>query len=134
MLSIYKKIKKKRNLRRISAVWLFLLAVELFCPAFCGDSVYADEIDAPRSASVSIFSNESKNKSDDASISSYDQSGDDHGQTVCNDECLCHATAIPGIDVIAFKSTKVNGERIAFRYGEPLFNSLPPPFQPPKRS
>lgn len=134
MKSFYAVIKKKRNLRRLSAVWLFLLAVELLCPVFCDETVNAAEINSPQSATVSSISYESNVNTDDASISSYDQTGDNHGQTVCNDECLCHATAIPGIDITAFKPIMVSSERIAFQYGEPLFNSLPPPFQPPKQS
>lgn len=134
MKSFYTVIKKKRNLRRLSAVWLFLLAVELLCPVFCDETVTAAEISSPRPAAVSVISYKSNKNTDDASISSNYQTGENHGQTICNDECLCHATAIPGIDITAFKPIMVSGERIAFQYGDPLFNSLPPPFQPPKQS
>ena len=133
MQKVFRFIKKKRNLRRLSVVWLFLLTMELFCPAFCDEPTFAAELNIPQSQiSVSI---EVKDKASETSLSACEhQNSGNHDETVCNDECLCHATAIPSINGINLKHSVISVESIAFRYGKPIFNSLPPPFQPPKNS
>ena len=68
------------------------------------------------------------------SMTAGDPDHQNHEQAVCHDECLCHATAIPSINIVNLNQVVIYHEGIAFRYGDPLFNSLPPPFQPPKQS
>lgn len=133
MQKVFRFIKKKRNLRRLSVAWLFLLMIELFCPVFCDEPSFAAKLNSPKSQQTVLI--KSQNKSNETSISTCEhQNSGNHDETVCNDECLCHATAIPSINGIDLKQTVVCAESIAFYYGKPLFNSLPPPFQPPKKS
>jgi len=133
MKKFFRFVKKKRNLRRMSVVWLFLLTIELFCPAFCDEPNFAAELNSQQSQIAASI--EGKEKSPKTSVSAdILQSSGNNNETVCNDECLCHSTAIPSINGIIPKNSVVSVESIPFRYGKPVFNSLPPPFQPPKNS
>ncbi len=133
MQRFYKIIKRKRNLRRFAALWLFLLVIELFCPAF-GDaeSIIAAEFNFSQPHFATLV--EAKGKSSESSISACDGHDQNHEKVPCNDECLCHATAIPSVNIVTLKQTAFRDGERPFRYGDPLFNSLPLPFQPPKRS
>jgi hypothetical protein len=132
--SLYKVIKKKRNLRRLSAVWILLVAIELFCPAFCDEPAFAAEVNSPRSE-VSFSVDDADKTSGQTFVSAdEDQNICRQDKSVCNDECLCHATAIPSLNFAVSKETFTSKERLPFTYGEPVFNSLPPPYQPPKNS
>lgn len=132
MQRLFGVIKKKRNLRRLSAVWLFLVAIELFCPALCGTQTFAAEISFPQDE-INVSVNE-KNAAADTSPSAGNNQDQNHQQTVCNDECLCHATAIPNSIIPPKEPAFFRSERILFRFGEPVDNSLPPPYHPPKLS
>lgn len=134
MQKVFRIIKRKRNLRRLSALWLCLVMLELFCPVFCDEPAFAAKVNSPRTEAAASINN-SQEKSSETSISGCNHQGsDNHEGTVCMDECLCHGVAITGLGPSNFKESFNKGERIAFKYGEPVFNSLPPPFQPPKNS
>lgn len=132
MLKVYRIIKKKRNLRRMSLAWLFLLAIELFCPIFCDEPAFAAEHKSPQTEINFVI--EKENESPDSSVSTAAFESADDGEAFCDDECLCHATAIPSLNGINVKQVYFRAEAIRISYGKPLFNSLPPPFQPPKNS
>jgi hypothetical protein len=132
MHKVYRIIRRKRNLRRLAVLWVFLLVIELFCPVLGDEQAFAAEIPTPKTRITTAV-----DKSDESSQTSLDvcrEQDRHHEQTSCNDECLCHATAIPSINIISFNETVSRNESIPFRYGNPVFNSLPPPFQPPKNS
>ncbi len=132
MLRIYKTIKKKRNLRRVSVVFLFLVFIELFCPVFCDEPAFAAKNISSKSVIISSFAEEKQTGQD--SMSAHDCQDPDHDGDICNDECLCHSTAISNFAAINLEHHIISTENIAYSYGEPLFNSLSPPFQPPKNS
>ncbi len=132
-MQMLRSLRKKKNLRRLAAFWLFLLVIEFFCPVFGdGESIIAANLDASRCTAVSTV--KENDRSGGVSMTAGDPDHQSHEQAVCHDECLCHATAIPSINIINHDKAIISRESIAFRYGDPLFNSLPPPFQPPKRS
>jgi len=134
MQKVFRIIKRRRNLRRLSVVWLFLLTIELFCPAFCDDSDFRTENYPPKSQITASIESE-KAESSETSVSICDnQNSGDHNKTVCNDECLCHAVAIPSLNTVDLKNSVVHSEKIAVHLSQPIFNSLPPPFLPPKNS
>ena len=110
----------------MSVLWLSLILVELFCPVFCDEPAFAARQNPP----ASVVQNLSEDKK--PPTISYYQSTEE--EKVCNDECLCHAAAIPSLNIATLKELPSLRETIALRYGKPLFNSLPPPFQPPKNS
>lgn len=133
MQKVLRIIRKKRNLRRLSALWLCLVMLELFCPVFCDEPSFAAQINSPKAEATSTVKDSSE--SSRTSISGCDhQNSGSHEQTVCNDECLCHAVAMTGFAAADLKDPSSESARIALRYGNPVFNSLPPPFQPPKNS
>ncbi len=132
MQKVFRFIKKRKNLRRLSAVWLALVLIELFCPVFC---------DEPSFAAKAIASQPTVNRSiekaeDDSQtfIEGCDHQNENEEGNYCNDECLCHATAAMSLNVVPLKDFLTAAERIDFSYGEPVFNSLSPPYHPPKNS
>jgi len=132
MQKIFRVIKRRRNLRRLSVVWLSLVIIELFCPVFCDDNTFAAEINSQQTT-VS-YSIEKKEDSSQHSISADDHQNSDEEQANCNDECLCHAMVVLSLNIVTLKDSFIAGEHIDFSYGEPVFNSLPPPYLPPKNS
>ena len=130
MQHLYRIIKKKKYKRLLGVLWVFLIAIELFCPVFCDEPSFAAEQNS-QAAIVQKLS-----ASEDVAISESSDSISDEGaaqdQPVCNDECLCHATAVPGISVGSLKEVHFRGERIAFLTSETITTSLSPPHQPPK--
>lgn len=132
MLKVFRIIKRKRNLRRLSAVWLCLVILELFCPVICEEPNSATLINSQKSEIIASI--EKAGDSDETSISTLEQSTDKSEQSNCDDECLCHANPITSLNFVDLKDSFIKDEPIAFSYGEPVFNSLPPPFQPPKNS
>lgn len=132
MQKFFRLIKRKRNLRRMSVAWLFLLALELFCPVFCDEPAFAAEHKSPQ-AEINMLV-EGEKDSPDVSVSAAAFESTDDGEAFCDDECLCHAVAIPSLNGINVKEFYSRSEAIRISYGKPLFNSLPPPYQPPKNS
>ena len=130
MQRVFRAVKKKRNLRRLSAMWLFLIALELFCPVFCETQTFASEPNLP--SPQTAFSIDRRDAAAENFVAACDHRNSHPEQTVCNDECLCHATAIPNLSIITPKESVIRSEPIAFNFGEPIFNSLPPPYHPPK--
>ncbi len=132
MQKIFRIIKRKRNLRRLSAVWLCLVILELFCPVICEQPNSATLLNSAKTEIIASL--ESKSDLDKTSISTLEQSTDKSEQSNCNDECLCHANVITSFNFVDLKDSFDKDEQIAFSYGEIILNSLPPPFQPPKNS
>lgn len=132
MQKVFRIIKRKRNLRRLSAVWLCLVILELFCPVICEEPNSATLINSQKTEVIaSIEKDSDANKT---SISALEQSTDKSEQSNCEDECLCHANVITSLNFVDLRDSFDKDEQIVFSYGEPVFNSLPPPFQPPKNS
>lgn len=132
MQSIFRTVKKKINLRRLSAVWLILIVAELFCPTLCDASAFSGEADSNQTSS-----NISRQVPTEEGnyLSVCEHSNADHGQQmVCHDECLCHATALPNLGIMRHKETLIKSDPIAFNFSNPILNSLPPPDNPPKLS
>ena len=132
MQKVFRFIKKRRNLRRLSVVWLFLVIIELFCPVFCDEPTFAANLNTEQAAvNYSIEKSEDNSQN---SISAYDQQNFGEEKANCNDECLCHAMAVLSLNIVNLKDSFITREDIDFSYGEPVFNSLPPPYLPPKNS
>lgn len=130
MYGIFHSLRKRAVKRRFVALWFCLVAIELFCPALC-EQTFAETSNFSQ-AELNI-STKTKSGTSETSLSSCDDQGE-HGQSVvCNDECLCHAIAIPSV-AIRMDPLSVQRERIAVRFHETAFNSLPPPYLPPKVS
>lgn len=126
-------IIKKSRLPYLAVFLLLLVILELFCPVFCDEPSFAAELNARNS--VVGDSLENTDNSEQASISECrHQNSGDHQQNVCNDECFCHAFAISAYSQINLKEFATSRNRIGFSYSNPVLNSLPPPFQPPKNS
>ncbi len=134
MKRFFQTIKKKKHKRQFCVLWLFLIVLELFCPVLCDEPA---ALAAQQNSPAQIVQNFSE--PDDAtaagkestSISDYDQ-GDE--QPLCNDECLCHAVAVPNASIASLKESSFSGERIIFSTPGFYTNSLSPPHQPPKIS
>lgn len=131
MQKVFRFIKKKRNLRRLSVVCLALVILELFCPVICEEPNSATLINSAKTEIIATI--EKTSESEEASISIPDQSNDNSQQNNC-DECLCHANPITSFNFVDLKDSFSKEDQIAFSYGELVINSLPPPFQPPKNS
>jgi len=131
MQKIFRIIKRKRNLRRLSAVWLCLVILELFCPVICEEPNSATLLNSANTGIIASLEN--KSDSNRALISTLEQNTDNSKQSNC-DECLCHANPIISFNFVDLKDSFDKDEQIAFSYGEIILNSLPPPFQPPKNS
>lgn len=132
MQKVFRIIKRKRNLRRLSAVWLALVIIELFCPVICDEPTFAASLDTPQT-SVNRSIEETKDNSQ-TFITGCDRQNSDEEGNYCNDECLCHAMVVMSLNIVNLKDSFITDERIDFGYGEPVFNSLPPPYLPPKNS
>ena len=127
MLRLNGYIRKKRILRRIAAVSLFLIAIELFCPALCDVTAFA--VDAGTAAAGSSFETETP----ETNLHASNCPGEDSSDPVCNDECLCHAVAVPS-HVDNYERASVTRDRAGLFFTHRIFNSLPPPYIPPKFS
>ena len=131
---IFRIVKKKTNLRRLSVVWLLLIAIEFLCPVFCEARPLTVVPDFPTTV-ANLTIGQKVDAADDSSFAVYnDSTHDPQNQTVCNDECICHAVAIPGTNFVMPKEPLVRSGRMAFHFDEPIFNSLAPLYHPPKLS
>lgn len=132
MQKLFRFIKKRRNLRRLSVVWLALVIIELFCPVICDEPTFAANLNTPQT-SITRAIEETDDNSQAFMTGCNHQNSDEEGN-FCNDECLCHAVVVMSLNFVNLKDSVTTGERMTFSYGEPLFNSLPPPYIPPKNS
>lgn len=133
MTRFFQIIKKKRHKRRFSALCLFLIVIELLCPVFCDEPAFvASAQTSPATLERSFI--ESGKESNEKSFSAAESGAQENQQTVCNDECFCHATAIPNLIIPPKEPAYLRSEPIAFHFGAPVYNSLPPPYHPPKLS
>lgn len=131
MYGVFLSIRKRAAKRRFVALWLCLVAIELFCPALCGEQTYAATSKFPQTEIRCTTI--TKSDASEMSLSSCNNQGEHDQLTVCNDECLCHATAIPGL-AFSMESVSVQTDRISLLFAESIFSSLPPPYLPPKFS
>ena len=131
MQGILKLIRRKIVKKRVAVLWLGLVAIELFCPALCEIGTNAAPPPSQLTASVAIAI-DGRDESGTA-ISNCDNDGEHETPGDCNDECLCHAVAIPSVasDVT---SSSIERTTIPLKNGFSIFNSLPPPYLPPKFS
>lgn len=133
MHSIFRIIKRKRNLRRLSAVWLLLIAIELLCPLLGDEKAFAAETLPPQTEIAAKF--KSQDKENKSAVSVSENKSDIYQQAfVCYDDCLCHATAIVHFSDLNIKSSFFRSERIISSVSQVISNSLPPPYIPPKNS
>lgn len=133
MKRFFQTIKKKKHKRLFGVLWLFLIVMELFCPVLCDEPAFAAETLTART-SISVNSSEANDEAENKSISVSDSQAQDEQHTACNDECLCHATAIPNAVASTFRELVTTGEQIAFSSANPVFGSFSPPHRPPKIS
>ena len=129
MQGILKLIRRKIVRKRVAVLWLGLVAIELFCPALCEVGTNAAPPANQSTASVTITVDERDESR--TSISNCENESDHEAPGTCNDECLCHAVAIPSVasDVT---SSSIERTTIPLKNGFSIFNSLPPPYLPPK--
>lgn len=126
MEKIYRIIRIKKHLRRLSAVWLFMLAFGLCCPALAGEAAIVAGIAAPETIDCKV----SKTRKSDFCTGADVQ----HERDDCADDCLCHAAAMSLTTLAVFERVVLRETRNSFRHGEFISNALAPPFEPPKIS
>jgi hypothetical protein len=132
MKRFFQTIKKKKHKRLVGVLWLSLIALELFCPVLCDEPSFVAAQQKSPASIVQTFSE--TNDVDGNELTSASDYGEADEQALCNDECLCHATALPGLSFASLKEPSFRGERIAFSTAGFYTNSLSPPHQPPKIS
>lgn len=131
MKRFFQIIKKKKHKRRLGVVWLFLIVIELFCPVLCDEPAFAAAQHASQISIAQNFSETDDTGNEIASASDYEEADE---QSLCDDECLCHVTAVPSVAIASLKELNFRGERIIFSTPGIYTNSLSPPHQPPKIS
>jgi hypothetical protein len=132
MKRFFQIIKKKKHKRQFGALWLFLIVLELFCPVLCDEPAFTAAKKNSPTSSVQILSE--TNHTDGSKLTSVSDYGEADEHPLCNDECLCHATAVPNASIASLKELSFSGERIVFSTPGFYTNSLSPPHQPPKIS
>ena len=132
MKRFFQIIKKKKHKRRFSALCLFLVMIELLCPVFCDEPTFAAAQISPATLERSFA--ETNKDSNEKSFSAAESRTQQNQQTGCKDECFCHATAIPNVFILPKEPAFFPSEQIAFQFSELVYNSLPPPYLPPKFS
>lgn len=132
MYGIFQSIRKRTIKRRFVAFWICLVAIELLCPVLCTPSDSA--VLASNFSDADIVDSRNANSgTTTASLSACDHEGENSESANCVDGCLCHAVAIPAID-IDNRFVDLIGDQITGKYSTPSSTSLPPPYLPPKFS
>lgn len=121
-------LRRRTIKRRFVAFWICFVAIELMCPVLCTKQVYAAENPAEIISYV-----EERSETVDSVLSIGDLRSSDDETAGCNDECLCHATALPSVvsDVNCDTNRK---DTLSVSFVSPICSSLPPPYLPPKFS
>ena len=133
MRQIFRVIRKKRNLRRLrAAVFLFLMFVEIFAHAQMDGQIFAAELFSPPVTQTSISNKGERIPAQRAIAIADDESQGSH-QPFCQDEVSHHQGLLTGFSY-SFDTASFSSERITSRRGEFVYNSLPPPYLPPKFS
>lgn len=127
-----RSIRKKKHRRHLGLLWLFLVALELFCPVVCDEPAFAAAKEEPVRTSVQIAYTAKPMEHVEAGSISDGQASDD--QPLCTDECLCHAVSIPSLSSTTTKESSFRGERIVTLSSGDYSNSLSPPYLPPQYS
>jgi len=127
----------KRNhlwLRRFAFLWLFLIAIELACPILeCPN--FEDFNSAATTATTNFYESNSaksilqKNSDDEQLVTVKGNTAPED----CNDECLCHVTAIVGI-VFEFPGDYPEYSFVKNIYTNEPTVTISPPSQPPKNA
>lgn len=128
----FKVVRKKRNLRYLSAVWLVLVALELLCPIFCENPAFAASLRSSKNTISYSTGNQNKESEDSVAVNQFQNRSNE--ESICSDECLCHAAALISFSDIDLNDESFHSERMAFAANLSVSNSLPPPYIPPKQS
>lgn len=131
MNGIFRSLRRRVVKKRFVAFWISLVAIELLCPVFCDEpAAVAANLRSSDTAVVSEF-----RESSDPEVASIEPSAGrtDDGSAYCNDECLCHAAAIPCV-VTGTEPSAFRAEAMTIGYANAFSSSLPPPYLPPKFS
>ncbi len=134
---IFNKIKKKKNKRQLSALWLSLIIIELFCPILCDEdssAVAIGQTTAKEINRVQFVDEASTSFKAQTAFAASDRSAQEQQKQICHDECLCHVTAVTEIPFSIRKPSLPQSDRIISRFKEPVLSSLPPPDTPPNIS
>lgn len=135
MTRFFRIIKKKKNKRRLTALWLFLVVIELFCPVLGDEAVFAASQYAPPAATTISKNFSPKGSNLDRISVAFSLNQEQHPpQTCCNDDCLCHGMAMLSLPVSIEKSSFFRSERTTSSVRNSFFNSPSPPYPPPKIS
>jgi hypothetical protein len=132
MRHTFKTIKKKRNIRLLSVAWfLLILVIEFFSHSFSfGRTFIAESSSTKPETSVS---NRGSGNSYKIKMRVPSGHGSDSDQTFCQDEVSHHDLLISRF-LYPIKQEFFRNESFVFLFSNPLLNSLPPPYIPPKFS
>ena len=135
MLGRFQFIRKREAKRRFVAFWLFIVAIELFCPALCGNQASAASVTDLQDivAASNTDAAPARPSSATPSFSSCEDPTNHDQSAVCNDECLCHGVVLSSIDS-GPNSPAAHSDRVTATFAQRIFSSLPPPYLPPKFS
>jgi hypothetical protein len=133
MKRFFAAIKKKKNKRRLTALWLFLVVIELFCPVLDDKPAFAAEQNLP----IAVVKNVSDDTGDEnqTSINASDNHNQNSDKSFCSDDCLCHGRGMTGFQFsMPQRPAFFRSELTVFFSSSPHFNSPSPPYPPPKIS
>lgn len=130
MRSIYKQIKRRKNIRRLKvSFFLLIMFIELFSHTNIGQQT----LTTTDSQSETIISSYSSSEEDEKAQGIFDDTSQHNQQTPCSDQSSHHHVLVSNMTFLTGKSS-FQTEQFTFSDGEFVYNSLPPPFQPPKKS
>lgn len=133
MRRIFRVIRKKRNLRRLRAVCcMFLMFFEIFSHAQNESQIFAAERSSLPEMKISLSDKSDAVQTQTLIAVADDESSGSH-QPSCQDEISHHQGLISGF-TYSFNAAFSTSERIASRRAGFVYNSLPPPYLPPKFS
>ena len=131
MKSIYKQIKRRKHIHRLKvSFFLLIMFIELFSHTNIGQQTIAA---ATNSQSETIISSYSGSNNDEKAQGIFDDTNQHNQQTPCSDQSSHHHVLVSNMTFHTGKSS-FQTEQFTFPDGELVYNPLPPPFQPPKKS
>lgn len=131
MRSIYKQIKRRKSIRRLKvSFFLLIMFVELFSHTNFGQQTFAAAIN---SQSETIISSHNGSEADKKAQGIIEDTNQHNQQTPCQDQFSHHHVLVSNINFPINKSS-FQTEQFTFSAGACVYNSLPPLFQPPKKS
>ncbi|MBC7797779.1 MAG: hypothetical protein H7Z37_12975 [Pyrinomonadaceae bacterium] len=116
-------------MRQIAAFCLALVFVEVLCPVLCQDFRVSNVQNAvSQNDELKFTSSQTKNPSTNV----FNQlSSNDETHSLCDDECLCHATPIVSFYFLS-SPQRFHSTFIRLGVSEPLIGETTPPFRPPR--